>query len=76
MVNMRIKIICFLMFLLFLVAGSELFAQSSTYVCPVEEGTATIEAPNSHGEGETVTSSKAYKVPRKQVLLEIATRTT
>jgi len=73
---MRIKTICFAVSLLFLVAGPELFAQSSIGICPVEQGkeAITIEAPAF--QGEAVSSSKLYTVPRKQVLLEIGTRTT
>ena len=72
---MRIKTMCLVVFLLFLVTGSELLAQSKVGVCPVEEGKEPIliEAPEI--QEETVSSSKVYTVPRKQVQFEIGTAT-
>jgi hypothetical protein len=70
MVNMRIKTISFLMLALFLVLSSRLVAQSDIDYCPVEPGDQTVRALPSE---ETPPPSKAYTVPRKQLLLEAAT---
>jgi len=70
---MRIKTIYLVVFLLFLVTGSELFAQSKVGVCQKEEGKEPILIELSEFQEETVSSSKVYTVPRKQMLMEIGT---
>ena len=70
---MRIKTIFLVVFLLFLVTGSELLAQSKVGVCQMEEGKEPILIEAPEFQGETVSSSKVYTVPRKQVLLEAIT---
>ncbi len=73
---MQSKTICFCLFLIFILGflGSLLWAQSMENVCPINQGDdRLIEAPPVQ-RGE-ISSSKDYTVPRKQVLLEIATAT-
>lgn len=70
---MRTKIICFLVCLLFLVLGSGPLAQSGIDYCPLHPNDLSIVSPAP--EMWSPSSPRAYTVPRKQVLLEIATAT-
>jgi hypothetical protein len=73
MVNMRTKIICLLVFVVSLVLGSELLAQSNLDYCPANPNDQSIK-PLTSEEG-TPPSPKVYTIPRKQVMMELATAT-
>ena len=73
MVNMRSKILYFSVFLVFLLLGSGLLAQPSLDFCPIEPGEESIQAPIP--EVRTLPSAREYTVPRRQIVVEIATAT-
>ena len=72
---MRIKTVCFLIFILGWVGAAMLLAQSEKNYCPVELEEQAIIASQPQGEPAIPTKDKVYTVPRKQVLIESFTRT-
>ncbi len=73
--NMRIKTICFLVFVLGWILASGLLAQTEKNYCPLEPEEQSVIAPPPEGEPAIPTKDKVYTVPRKQVLIEGFTRT-
>lgn len=72
---MRIKTVCFLIFIPGWVWAATLLAQTEKNYCPVEREEQAIIAPQPQGEPAIPTKDKLYAVPRKQVLIESFTRT-
>lgn len=70
---MRSVIFCFPVFLILCFLVSGLLAQQNVDFCPVNPQEQTIRA-STPGE-EAPPSPKVYTVPRKQVLVELATAT-
>lgn len=71
---MRIKMVCFLAFLFFMISIAVLLAQDSLNYCPIESPLKAIKASPSPQPAPSF--SKLYTVPRKEVLLEIGTDAT
>ncbi len=68
--NTRIKIICFMVFMLGWVVATDITAQTNVNCSSINPKDQTIAAPPSQGEPAIPTRDEVYSVPRKQVLLE------
>ncbi len=67
---MRIKTICFLVFMLGWILAAVLIAQTERYCCPLNSDEQTITVTQTQDESILSTKDKAYTVPRKQMLIE------
>jgi len=75
MVNMRIKTVCFIIFVLGWVGAAALLAQTEKNYCPLEAEELSVMTSPPQVEPVIPTKDKVYTVPRKQVLIEGFTRT-